>query len=84
MASLGLGREEASGGSSECTAVEDIIHGMDELSMASHLLLGLLKPSEFSSAPALSEAEASQFYAGPMFRKAPEPSALPLPSFLAE
>ncbi|KAJ9073433.1 hypothetical protein DSO57_1016484 [Entomophthora muscae] len=58
-----------------------------DLSMASHLLLNLLKPSEFSStqsSPGISSSKSIRYYAGPMFRKAPEPSALPLPSFLAE
>lgn len=60
-----------------------------DLSMASHLLLNLLKPSQFSStqsSPGLSSSKSVRYYAGPMFRKAPAPSALPLPlpSFLAE
>ncbi|KAI0244683.1 hypothetical protein L0F63_004657, partial [Massospora cicadina] len=55
---------------------------LNDLSMASHLLLNLLKPTKLSSTRP-SGSKSFRYYAGPMFSKAPEPSTLPLPSFLA-
>lgn len=58
---------------------------MNDLVMSSHLLLNLLKPTKLPSSPSLPPVSKSgSYYAGPMFRKAPNPSSLPLPSFLAE